>query len=275
MPASRREPSPNGTRLARGSNHPIQAGRQHPYARPGVPALGGNYQASTYGNNHVRQVGPIRHNGVVRNSHGPSHSQLGVNYQGPPSRQHVSRDNGRSASSYPHAYDARNSDYSTYGPPQANLGNDHFPLPQSYPNVPQPFLPDDQFLYEGQQYNVSQQRQDPRYEAYLQRVANTNGPSPYLAAPSYPYANPRATTSAAPNEKISRTTTGTRKPEQTVEVQSSEKEAEKPKKGINKRATKAKRSLKAKGETRVKHGRLEYYMDSDTRDPQWGKSSLP
>ena len=258
------------------------AGRQHPYARPSVPPPGSHFQKPAYGNQGMRQAGPIRHGGNVPSSQRLNIGQRGFNQQQPSAQQHVSNDYEGYAKSYLPSYDAHKSDFSRHGPSQGNFGNENFPPPQIYPDFPQSSMLEDPFSSQGQQHGAFESSQDRQYAAYVQRAATMHGPSPYLAASSNAYAASRPTTSFAESEHGNRPEIAPIDLERHSHFIPFDKEAEKANTGKKKRATKARgpneekkpAKSKAEGQTRFKNGRLECLPDSDGVVQQWGKSSF-
>lgn len=282
MPSSNQNHYTSGNVPAKRSSYQIAAGRHHPYARPNVAAPSSNHQNSTSVDDRMRQARPIRHSGNVRNHQGLSNSQLKFNPQEPSAQQHSSMDFENYARSNPPSYDVRNSDFSRYGPSQDDFGNGKSPRLQTYPSFPESAMPDDENSYQGQQYDASKSRQDLHYAAYKERAATMHGISPYLASSANEYAASRVQTGIISSGHGSGPATGPLSLDQPSELLSVEKEAEQPKSGKKKSATKAKRSnegkkqskSKAKGQTRFENGRLECVQDPDALAPQWGKLSF-
>ncbi|CAD6581616.1 MAG: hypothetical protein ASARMPRED_000656 [Alectoria sarmentosa] len=276
MPASHQKQHTSRLGPVKQLSYQKPAGRQHPYARPSVPPPGSHYQKPAYGNQGMRQAGPIRHGGNGPYSQGSRHSQLGFNHQQPSAQQHVSNDYGGYAKSYLPSYDARKSDFSRHRPSQGNFGNENFP-PQIYPDFPQSSMLEDPFSSQGQQHGAFESSQDRQYAAYVQRAATMHGPSPYLASSSNTYPPSRPTTSIAASEHGSRPEIGRIDLEPHSHFISFDKEAEKANTGKKKRATKARgpneekkpAKSKAKGQTRFKNGRLECLPDSEGVVQQW------
>ena len=258
------------------------AGRHHPYARPNVAAPSSNYQTSAFVDHHMRQAGPIRYSGNVRNSQVLSNSQLDFNSREPSAQRHSSMGFENYSRSNPPSYDVRNSNLSRYGLSQGGFGNEKLSRQQTYANFPQSAIPDDENSYQDQQYEAFKSRQDIQYAAYVERAATMHGPSPYLASSANEYAASRVKPRVTSSDHGSRPATGPLSLEQPPELRSVEKEAEQPKKGRRKSASKAKRSdeekkqskSKVKGQTRFENGRLECIQDPDALAPQWGKLSF-